>query len=61
MTDKKQDTTPRDPDAKAASSDAMLAAMENCGCDCASMMARFFQGHPGGGTADEKDAGKGCR
>jgi hypothetical protein len=60
MTDENQNTTEKDADAKDTAPDTMRAAMENCGCDCASMMARFFQNHPGGGAEEEKDVKKGC-
>ena len=60
MTKKTENTTEKGTDAKQAHADGSKAPMENCGCDCASMMAWFSQRHPNDGTADEKTAKKKC-
>ena len=50
MTDQSENTTHPGADAKNAT--------KKCGCDCASMMARFFESHSGDGTSDEKEETK---
>jgi len=60
MTDQNENTDEKCSDAKDLAPDTMKTAMENCGCNCASMMARFFQAHPGDRAGDEKGVKKGC-
>ncbi len=60
MTNKTENTNKNGTDANQAHADTSKAAMENCGCDCASMMAWFSQCCPNDGTADEKTAKEKC-
>ena len=52
MTDKNETTTHPGADVK--------EVIKNCGCDCASMMARFCQSHSDGETEEDKGTKKGC-
>jgi hypothetical protein len=60
MTDQDKNVNQRGLDDKDAAIDTMKAPMQCCGCDCATMMTRFFQGHPDNGPENEKTLKKGC-
>lgn len=60
MTDQNENRNEKGNDAKDIAPDTMKAGIENCGCDCASMMTRFFQNHSGDKAKDENAGKKGC-
>lgn len=60
MTDQNENRNEKVNDAKDIAPDTMKSGIENCECDCASMMARFFSDHPGDRAKDEKAEKKGC-
>ncbi len=60
MTEQNENTNEKGTNASDLAPDTMKATMQCCDCDCASMMARFFQDHPGNEAEHEKDVKKGC-
>jgi hypothetical protein len=60
MTEQNENTNEKGTNASDLAPDTMKAAMQCCGCDCATMMTRFFQDHPDNGVENEKTLKNGC-
>ena len=60
MTEQNENTTDKGTNANDLTTDTMKAAMQCCGCDCATMMTRFSQRHPDNGQENENSLKKGC-